>query len=112
MLLAQLEGLAAKQPVLMTAEDAHWFDPTSLELFDRIVERIERLPVLLVVTFRPDFAPRWTGLPHVTLLTLVVSAGTKARSSLTISLGAGRFPPKCRPIFSPRPKACRYSSRN
>ncbi|TIN44435.1 MAG: hypothetical protein E5Y32_16630 [Mesorhizobium sp.] len=69
-LLAQLEGLAAKQPVLMTAEDAHWFDPTSLELFDRIVDRIERLPVLLVVTFRPEFAPRWTGRPYVTLLTL------------------------------------------
>ncbi|TIS39496.1 MAG: hypothetical protein E5W95_13230 [Mesorhizobium sp.] len=69
-LLAQLEGLAAKQPVLMTAEDAHWFDPTSLELFDRIVDRIERLPVLLVVTFRPEFAPRWTGRPHVTPLTL------------------------------------------
>ena len=69
-LLAQLEGLAAKQPVLMTAEDAHWFDPTSLELFDRVVDRIERLPVLLVVTFRPEFAPRWTGRPHVTLLTL------------------------------------------
>ena len=69
-LLAQLESLAAKRPVLMTAEDAHWFDPTSLELFDRIVDRIERLPVLLVVTFRPEFAPRWTGRPHVTPLTL------------------------------------------
>lgn len=69
-LLAQLEGLAAKQPVLMTAEDAHWFDATSIELFDRIVDQIERLPVLLVVTFRPEFAPRWTDRPHVTLLTL------------------------------------------
>ncbi len=69
-LIAQLEGLAARQPVLMTAEDAHWFDPTSLELFDRVVDRIERLPVLLVVTFRPEFAPRWTSRPHVTLLTL------------------------------------------
>jgi tetratricopeptide (TPR) repeat protein len=69
-LVAQLEGLAAKQPMLMTAEDVHWFDPTSLELFDRIVDRIERLPVLLVVTFRPEFAPRWAGRPYVTLLTL------------------------------------------
>ncbi|WP_192257371.1 AAA family ATPase [Mesorhizobium silamurunense] len=69
-LLAQLESLAAKQPVLMTAEDAHWFDPTTLELFDRIVDQIERQPVLLVVTFRPEFAPRWTGRPHVTQLTL------------------------------------------
>jgi len=69
-LLAQLEGLATKQPVLMTAEDVHWFDPTSLELFDLTIERIERQPVLLVITFRPEFAPRWTGRPHVTLLTL------------------------------------------
>jgi class 3 adenylate cyclase/predicted ATPase len=69
-LLAQLEGLAAKQPVLITAEDAHWFDPTSFELFDLVVDRIERLPALLVVTFRPEFAPRWTGRPHVTLLAL------------------------------------------
>jgi predicted ATPase len=69
-LLAQLEGQAAKQPVLMTAEDAHWFDPTSLELFDRIVDRIDRLPVLLVTTFRPEFAPPWAGRPHVTLLAL------------------------------------------
>jgi predicted ATPase len=69
-LLAQLEGLASRQPVLMTAEDAHWFDPTSLELFDRIVDRIERLPVLLVVTFRTEFTPRWIGRPHVTVMTL------------------------------------------
>ena len=69
-LLAQLEGLASKQPVLMIAEDVHWFDPTSLELFDLIVGRTEHLPVLLVVTFRPEFAPRWTRRPHVTLLTL------------------------------------------
>ncbi|WP_284736154.1 adenylate/guanylate cyclase domain-containing protein [Dongia deserti] len=69
-LLAQLEGLATKQPVLMIAEDVHWFDPTSLELFELMIERIERLPALLVITFRPEFAPRWTGRPHVALLTL------------------------------------------
>ena len=69
-LVAQLEGLAAKQPVLDVSEDAHWIDPTSLELLGRAVDRVQRLPVLLVITFRPDFAPRWTGYPHVTLLTL------------------------------------------
>jgi len=88
-LLAQLEGLAAKQPVLMTAEDVHWFDPTSLELFDRVVDRIERLPVLLVVTFRPEFAPRWTGRPHVTLLTLN-RLGRNDSTSLIDHLSGGR----------------------
>ena len=63
-LLAQLESLAAESPLLITAEDAHWFDPTSLELLDRFVDRIESLPALLIITFRPDFTPRWIGRPH------------------------------------------------
>jgi class 3 adenylate cyclase/tetratricopeptide (TPR) repeat protein len=68
--LAQLERLAAVGPVLMVLEDAHWLDPTSRELFDQIIDRLQRLPVLLVVTFRPVLFPPWIGFPHVTLLTL------------------------------------------
>ena len=54
----------------MIFEDAHWTDPTSLELFDRAVDRIASLRVLLIVTFRPEFAPPWIGRPHVTALTI------------------------------------------
>jgi predicted ATPase len=68
--LAQLETLASRGPVLMMLEDAHWLDPTSRELFDQIVERLQSLPVLLVVTFRPGLSAPWIGFPHVTLLTL------------------------------------------
>jgi predicted ATPase len=45
-------------------------DPTSLEVLGRIVDRIRSLPVLLLVTFRPEFEPPWVGRPHVTALTL------------------------------------------
>ena len=45
----------------MVLEDAHWIDPTTLELFDLVVERLERLPVLLVATYRPEFPPPWSG---------------------------------------------------
>jgi predicted ATPase len=69
-LLRQLEGLARRQPVLMVFEDAHWIDPTSRELLDFTVERIRSLPVLLIVTFRPEFQPPWTGQPQVSMLTL------------------------------------------
>jgi predicted ATPase len=44
-------------------EDAHWTDPTSLELFGRVVARIVTLPVLLIVTFRPEFAPLGSDSP-------------------------------------------------
>ena len=69
-LLRQLEGLAHQQPVLMVFEDAHWVDPTSRELLDLIVERVRDLPLLLIVTFRPEFQPPWTGQPQVSMLTL------------------------------------------
>jgi class 3 adenylate cyclase/predicted ATPase/energy-coupling factor transporter ATP-binding protein EcfA2 len=69
-LLRQLEGLARQQPVLMIFEDLHWIDPTSREFLDLVLARIDRLPVLLVATFRPEFQPPWTGQPHVTVMSL------------------------------------------
>jgi predicted ATPase len=69
-LIAQTEALTHQTPVLMIFEDAHWTDPTSLELFGRAVDRIASLRVLLIATFRPEFEPPWIGRPHVTALTL------------------------------------------
>ena len=69
-LMSQLVGLAHQRPVLMIVEDAHWVDPTSLEAFGRTVDRIRALPVLLIVTFRPEFNAQWVGQSQVTSLTL------------------------------------------
>jgi len=69
-LVRQLEGLARRQPVLVVFGDAHWIDPTSRELLDLTVEQVRSLPVLLIVTFRPEFQPPWTGQPQVTMLAL------------------------------------------
>jgi hypothetical protein len=69
-LIRQLDGLVRQLPVVMVFEDAHWIDPTSRELLDLTVERVRSLPVLLIVTFRPDFQPPWTGQPQVTMLAL------------------------------------------
>jgi hypothetical protein len=69
-LARQLEGLARKQPVLMIFEDLHWIDPTSRELLDLVLARIDRLQVLLVATFRPEFQPPWVGHAHVTVMSL------------------------------------------
>jgi len=69
-LLFQLEALTHSNPVLMIVEDARWTDPTSLEVFGRVIDRMRTRPVLLIVTFRPEFEPPWIGRPHVTALTL------------------------------------------
>ena len=69
-LLRQLAVIAAQRPVLLLFEDAHWIDPTSRELLDLTLDRVRRLPILLVVTFRPELQHGWGGQPHVTLLAL------------------------------------------
>jgi class 3 adenylate cyclase/predicted ATPase len=66
----QFISLAQSKPVLMIFEDLHWIDPTTQELLDLFIRRIDRLPVLLVATFRPEFTAPWAGEPHITVLNL------------------------------------------
>jgi class 3 adenylate cyclase len=67
---SQMEALSRSNPVLMIFEDAHWADPTSLEVVSRIVDRLRNLRVLFIATFRPEFDPPWIGRSYVTALTL------------------------------------------
>jgi class 3 adenylate cyclase len=89
-LLNQLEAEARQRSVLMVFEDAHWMDPTSRELLDLAVDRVRRLPVLLAITFRPEFQPPWGGRAHVTSLALN-RLGERAGEALVQTL-AGNAP--------------------
>ena len=62
--------LANKGPLIVQLADTHWIDCSSLELVNRIIPLIKAAPVLLLITFRPEFIPQWLGEPHVTLLPL------------------------------------------
>ena len=90
-LIRQLEGLARQQPVAIIFEDAHWIDPTSHEL-DLTVERVRNLPVLLIVTFRPEFQPPWIGQPQVTMLALN-RLDRRDRTTLVAQIAAGKALP-------------------
>jgi predicted ATPase len=91
-LIRQLEGLAHRQPVLMVFEDAHWIDPTSREVLDLTVERVRTLPVLLIVTFRPEFQIPWTGRPHVNMLSLT-RLNRRHRTALIAQIASGKALP-------------------
>jgi class 3 adenylate cyclase/predicted ATPase len=69
-LVRQLQTLSRNWPVLVIYEDAQWIDPSSLELLDMIVDRVAILPVLLIITFRPEFQPPWTGQADVSTINL------------------------------------------
>jgi len=69
-LMAQIEMLTHSSPLLMIFEDAHWSDPTSLELLGLLVDRVAKLRALMIVTFRPEFKPSWAGRAHLTELAI------------------------------------------
>ena len=69
-LIALFAGLAKDAPVLALLEDAHWIDPSSLDVFSRLIDRLPDLRALLVVTYRPEFAAPWVGRAHVASLQL------------------------------------------
>ena len=62
--------MADKGPLIVTLADTHWIDSSSLELVNRIIPLIKAAPILLLISFRPQFSPQWLGEPHVTLLRL------------------------------------------
>ena len=66
----QLVLLSQRDAVLVLFEDTHWIDPTSIELMDRIIRRVADLPIMIIVTYRPEFTAPWLDLGHVTMLKL------------------------------------------
>lgn len=69
-ILAYLEGLSARRPLLLIFEDVHWIDPTSQELLDRMAAWLAGRRVLMVVSFRPGYPPFREGEPNVAQMTL------------------------------------------
>ena len=63
MLIRRLADLAKARPVLVLFEDAHWADPTTLQLIEAGIDRLAGLPVFRIVSFRSEFIPPWTGRP-------------------------------------------------
>ena len=90
-LVDQVLGLAARHPVVLVMEDAHWIDPTTLELFERIIDAVAEAPVLVVLTSRPDNQPTLAAHPHVTRLVLnrLGRAGVEA---IVAGLGGAKLP--------------------
>ena len=92
-LSAQLDQLAAQQPVLLIFEDVHWIDPTSLELLAATVERAPQLRALVLITARPEFTPPWPSYPHTTTIPLT-RLGRRDGTALILRVTGGKTLPK------------------
>jgi class 3 adenylate cyclase len=91
--LAQVEGLTGRQPVLMVYEDVHWSDPTTREALDLLIDRVPTLLVLVILTFRPEFAPSWVGRSHVTML-ILNRLSPRQRTDMIAHVTGGKVLPK------------------
>jgi predicted ATPase len=81
------EAAARKQPSVLLFEDAHWADPTTLEVLDLLIDRVRTVPLLIVLTHRPEFQSRWSGQGHVGALNL--SKLTRMQSAAMVSTLTG-----------------------
>jgi predicted ATPase/class 3 adenylate cyclase len=86
-LVRGIEAQAERLPIVAVFEDVHWIDPTSLELLDRTIAALERLPVLLVVTARPGFEAPWAHRRHATEIVLN-RLGRPAAAALVRQIGS------------------------
>jgi len=82
-----IEAAAREQPSVMLFEDAHWADPTTLEVLDLLIDRLRTIPLLVVLTHRPEFQSRWSEQGHVGALNL--SKLTRMQSAAMVSTLAG-----------------------
>jgi class 3 adenylate cyclase/predicted ATPase len=89
-----LQRLANRCPVLFMVEDAHWLDPTTLDLMTRIMGRIRDMRVLLLITFRPEFKPVWAEYSHVTSLTLNRFSRRQSADLIAAITGGKVLPPE------------------
>ena len=78
-LIDVVEAAARKQPSVMLFEDVHWADPTTLEVLDLLIDRVKTVPLLVVLTHRPEFQSRWSGQGHVGALNLSKLTGAECR---------------------------------
>jgi len=93
-MLEELATLSRQRPTLLIFEDLQWADSTSLELLDRMVQLASRLPVLMIVTFRPEFSPPWMGQAHVTSLSLNRLARRETAALVEGVTGGKSLPPE------------------
>ena len=82
-LVDTVEAVAHQASTVMLFEDIHWVDPTTLETMDLLIHRLRNMPLLLVITHRPEFGPRWSHHSHVTALSLTKL--TRPQSSALVS---------------------------
>jgi tetratricopeptide (TPR) repeat protein len=92
-LAAWLFVLTEAQPMVLVVEDLHWIDPSTLEFLGLLLEQTPTIPLLLVLTFRPNFEASWPSRSHMTHLTLDPFTRKQSETMIEGVTGGKALPP-------------------
>jgi class 3 adenylate cyclase/tetratricopeptide (TPR) repeat protein len=81
---------AVNRPLLLMVEDLHWLDDESQALLDWLADLISGSRILLLVSYRPEYAYRWGDKAWCTRLRLESLEGGSAHEMLSAILGDNR----------------------
>jgi class 3 adenylate cyclase/predicted ATPase len=91
-LVDMLLAFSVQRPTLCIFEDAHWLDPSTLELLELMISRIDHVRVLLIVSSRPEFRPTWTTHANTTMHSLTRLSHTEVKAMIRDLLRGGSIP--------------------
>jgi class 3 adenylate cyclase/predicted ATPase len=91
-LVDMLLAFSIQGPTLCVFEDAHWLDPSTLELLELIISRIDHARVLLIVSCRPEFRPAWITRANTTMHSLTRLSQTEVKTMIRDLLRGGSMP--------------------
>jgi class 3 adenylate cyclase/tetratricopeptide (TPR) repeat protein len=91
-LVDSVKAAAQAGPCLLLYEDVHWADPTSLEALSVLIDRLDTIPALVVLTHRPEFKPPWQKYACVTTVDLARLSSTQSRKLVSNLTGGKALP--------------------
>ena len=91
-LLAWLTAEAETQKVLLTVEDLHWADASTIDFFGLLLEQMATSRILAIFTFRPQFLPQWAPRSHLSTLALG-PLGQAAAEAVIARVSGGKLLP-------------------
>jgi class 3 adenylate cyclase/tetratricopeptide (TPR) repeat protein len=85
--------------VVLEIEDLHWIDETSEELLAYLVEGLVASRMLLLLTYRPGYRPRWIQKSYATQISLSRLTDQESRTVMRAVLRRAELPDHLLPVI-------------
>ena len=105
-LLDLLKAESRRQPLVVIIDDLHWVDESSLWLVKSLVDRLEGLPALVILAYRPSFLGRveWLARPNHLAIHLPPLSVRERQTLLSALVDMARLPREAQALLSARTK--------